>query len=147
MPSLEVASVNSLSESGLDGVVETCIVTICRLACVGTFVEAVGQGRVRFDRHDRHTVGKMSGGSGSKGDDKPGDVVDGEHGCPADIDYHEFPKAIFGVMPPSQDGFAIKSDFATCFVKEYLAARVAQDGNREKIVDKAGELMNYACFR
>jgi hypothetical protein len=41
-----------------------------------------------------------------------------------------------------QDGFAIEGDFTTCFVKEYLAACVAQDGNREEIVDKAGELMS-----
>jgi hypothetical protein len=48
------------------------------------------------------------------------------------------PKAIFGVAPPSQDDFPIEGDFATCFVKKYLTARVAQDGKGEKIVDKAG---------
>jgi hypothetical protein len=41
-----------------------------------------------------------------------------------------------------QDGFAIKGNFATCFVKEYLAAFIAKDGNGEEIVDKAGELMS-----
>ncbi len=39
-------------------------------------------------------------------------------------------------------GFPIKGDFATCFVEKYLAPCVAQDGNREKIVDKAGESMS-----
>jgi hypothetical protein len=36
-------------------------------------------------------------------------------------------KAIFGVTPPSQDGFPIKGDFATCFVEKYLAPCIAQD--------------------
>ncbi len=40
-----------------------------------------------------------------------------------------------------QDGFPIESDFATCFVEKYLAACVAQDGDREEIVDKARESM------
>jgi hypothetical protein len=39
------------------------------------------------------------------------------------------PKAIFGVMPPLQDGFPIKGDFATYFVEKYLAPCVALDGN------------------
>jgi hypothetical protein len=38
--------------------------------------------------------------------------------CPAIIDNHDMPKAIFGVMPPLQDGFAVKSDFASCFVEK-----------------------------
>jgi hypothetical protein len=52
------------------------MVIICQLAHVGTFVEAVGQGCVRFGRLGRHTVGEMSSGSGSKEDDGLGDVVD-----------------------------------------------------------------------
>jgi hypothetical protein len=52
------------------------------------------------------------------------------------------PKAIFGVTLPLQDGLPIEGDFTTCFVKKYLAARVIQDGNREGIIDKAGELMS-----
>jgi hypothetical protein len=51
------------------------------------------------------------------------------------------PKVIFGVTPTLQDGFLIKSNLATCFVEKYLAACVAQDGNKEEIDDKAGELM------
>jgi hypothetical protein len=80
-PSLEVTPVDSLDERGLEGVVETRIVMIRQSACVGTFVEAVGQGSVRFGRFDRHTVGEMSGGSGSKGNDGLGDVVDNKLGC------------------------------------------------------------------
>ena len=111
------------------------------MACVGIFLEAVCQGRVRFSMLDRYTVGKMFGGSSSKGDDGSVDVVDGELGCPAVIDNHDSLKAILGVPPTLQDGFAIEGDFATCFVKKYFAACVAQDGNREKIIDEDGESM------
>jgi hypothetical protein len=52
------------------------------------------------------------------------------------------PKASFGVMPPLQDGFPVEGVFASFFVEEYLVARVAQDSNREEIVDKAGESMS-----
>jgi hypothetical protein len=45
-------------------------------------------------------------------------------------------------MPPLEDGLLIEGDFATRFVKKYLAARIAQDGNGEEIVDKAGESMS-----
>jgi hypothetical protein len=45
-------------------------------------------------------------------------------------------------MPPLQDGFLVEGDFATCFVEKHLAACITQDGNREEIVDKAGELMS-----
>jgi hypothetical protein len=51
------------------------------------------------------------------------------------------PKAIFGITSPLQDGFPIKSDFATCFVEKYLAACVEQDSDGKKIVNKARELM------
>ena len=51
------------------------------------------------------------------------------------------PKAILGVTPPLQDGFPIEGDFATCFVEKYLAPCIAQEGDGEEIVDKAGELM------
>ncbi len=69
------------------------------MACVETFVEAVGQGCVRFGRFDRHTVGKMSGGCGSKGDDGSGDVMDSKLGCLAVVDDHDLQKAILGVAP------------------------------------------------
>jgi hypothetical protein len=71
----------------------------------------------------------MSSGSGREGDDRSRDISDGEFGCPAIIDNHDTPKAILGVTPPSQDGFPIKGDFATCFVEKYLAFCVAQDGD------------------
>jgi hypothetical protein len=60
----------------------------------------------------------MSGGSGSKGDDGSIVIVNGKLGCPAVVNDHDLPKAILGVAPPSQDGFAVKGDFATCFVKK-----------------------------
>jgi hypothetical protein len=84
----------------------------------------------------------MTSGSGSVGDDGSGDVADNYLGCPAIVDNHDLPKTIFWVVPPLQDGFLGKGDFATYFVKKYLAARVAQDGNSEEIVDKAKESMS-----
>jgi hypothetical protein len=80
---LEITSVNSFGESGLVRIVETCVVVICQLARLGTFVQAFGQGCIRLGRHDRHAVGKMSSGSSREGDDGSGDIVDGEFGCPA----------------------------------------------------------------
>jgi hypothetical protein len=41
-----------------------------------------------------------------------------------------------------QDGFRVKGDFATCFVKKYLAAHVAKNGKKEAIVDNAREWMS-----
>ncbi len=46
-----------------------------------------------------------------------------------------------GVTSPSQDGFPVEGDFATCFVKKILVACISQKGNGEEIVDKAGESM------
>ncbi len=88
------------------------------------------------------TVGEMSSRSGSEGNGGSGDVADGKLCCPAIADNHVLPKAIFEVAPPSQDGFAIEGDFTTCYLKEYLAARVAQDGDGEEIVNEAGMLMS-----
>jgi hypothetical protein len=51
-------------------------------------------------------------------------------------------RQFFGVTPPSQDGFPIEGDFATCFVEKYLTPCIAQDSNGEEIVDKVGELMS-----
>ncbi len=99
------------------------------MACVGTFVEAVDQGHIRFGRHSRHAVGEVSSGSGREGDDESGKTVDGEFGHPAIIDDHDTPKAILGVTPPLQDGFPVKGDFATCFVEKFLAPCIAQDNN------------------
>ncbi len=112
------------------------------MACVGTFVEAVGQGCVRFGWLDRYTVGKKSGGSGSKGDDGSVHIMDSKFGCPAVVDNLGLQKAILGVAPPLQDGFAIEGDFATCFVEKYLPVCIVQEEDGEEIVDKAGELMS-----
>ncbi len=92
-------------------------------------------------------MGKIYCGSGGEGNDGSGDVVDGQFGRPAIINDHDTPKSILGVTPPLQEGFPVKGDFATCVVEKYLASCVAQDGNGEEIVDKAGELMSWVCFR
>jgi hypothetical protein len=107
------------------------------LTHVGTFIEAVGQGRDRFGSLHRCAVGKLSGGSGSKGDDGSVDLVDSKLSSPAVVENLDWSKAILGVLPPLQDGFAIEGNFATSFVKKYLAAQIAQDGNGEEIVDEA----------
>ncbi len=75
------------------------------------------------------------------GDDGFGLFLDGKLSCPAVVNNLDSPKAILGATPPLQDGLAIECDFATCFVKKYLAALIAQDGNGEEIADKAMELM------
>jgi hypothetical protein len=72
-------------------IVATRVVVICQVACVGTFVEAVGQGCIRLGRHDRHVVGKMSSGGGREGDDGSGDILDGEFGCLVIINNHDTP--------------------------------------------------------
>ncbi len=118
MPSLEVASLNSLDESGFDGVVKNPVVIICQLACVGTFIEAVGQGGVRCGSLNRYAVGKLLGGSGCKGDDGSGFLMDSKLSCPAIVDNPDLPMAILGVVPPLQDGLAVECDFATCFVNK-----------------------------
>jgi hypothetical protein len=79
--------------------------------------------------YDRHADGEMSSGSGREGDDGSGDIADGEFGCPAIINNHDMPKAIYWVKSPSQDSFPIEGDFATCFVENYLAPCIAQDSD------------------
>ncbi len=49
---------------------------------------------------------------GCKEDDGLGRIVDSKLSCPAIVD-----NAILGVAPPSQDGLAVKGNFAKCFVK------------------------------
>jgi hypothetical protein len=71
----------------------------------------------------------MSSGSSREWDDGSGDILDGEFGHPVIIDKYDMPKAILGATPPSQDGFPIKDDFATCFVEKYLTPCIAQDDN------------------
>jgi hypothetical protein len=71
----------------------------------------------------------MSSGSGREGDDKSGNIVDGEFGCPAIINNNDTAKVILGVMPSLQDGIPIEGDFATCFVENYLTPCIAQVGN------------------
>jgi hypothetical protein len=125
LQSLEVSIVNSLDKCGLDRVVKARLVVIHQLAHVGTLVDTVGQGCVRFGSLDRYAIGKLSGGSGCEGGDGLGLVVDSKLSHPAVADNLDLPKAIVGVTPPLQDGLAIECDFATCFLKKYLATHVA----------------------
>jgi hypothetical protein len=57
-------------------------------------------------------------------------VINLQVGCPAIINDADMPEAMFGVTPPLEDDFAIKSYFATGGVEEYFATGVAEDCNR-----------------
>ena len=72
-------------------------------------------------------VETVSNGSSLRGGDV---VVDLQVGCPAIINNANAPEAMFGVMSPSEDDFAIKSCFATSGLEEYFATGVAEDCNR-----------------
>jgi hypothetical protein len=60
-------------------------------------------------------VETVSNGSSLRGGDI---VVDHQVGHPAIINNANAPEAMFGVMPPLEDDFAIKSYFATGGVEE-----------------------------
>ncbi len=57
-------------------------------------------------------------------------VIDLQVGPPAIINNANVPEAMFGVTPPSEDDFAIKSYFATNVIKEYFAIGIAEDCNQ-----------------
>jgi hypothetical protein len=62
---------------------------------------------------------------------RSGDIVfDLQVGCPAIINNANAPEAMFGVTPPLEDDFAIKSYFATSGIEEYFATSIAEDCNR-----------------
>jgi hypothetical protein len=65
-------------------------------------------------------------GSSLRGGDA---VIDLQVGCPAIINNANMPEAMFGVTPPSEDIFAIKSYFATGGIEEYFATSIAEDCN------------------
>jgi hypothetical protein len=71
-------------------------------------------------------VETVSDGSSLRGGDV---VVDLQVGCPAIINNANAPEAMFGVMPPSEDDFAVKSYFTTSGVEEYFASGVSEDCN------------------
>ncbi len=72
------------------------------------------------------TVENVSNGSSLRGGDV---VINLQVGCPAIINNANMPEAMFGVLPPLEDDFAIKSYFATGVVEEYFATSVAEDCN------------------
>jgi hypothetical protein len=71
-------------------------------------------------------VETVSNGSSLRGGDV---VIDLQVDCPAIINNANTPEAMFGVTPPLEDDFAIKSYFATGGVEEYFATGVAEDCN------------------
>ncbi len=56
-------------------------------------------------------------------------VIDLQVGCPAIINNTNAPEAMFGVTPPLEDDFTIKSYFTTGDIEEYFATSVAEDCN------------------
>jgi hypothetical protein len=138
LPSLEVSSVNCFDKSGFDGVVKTHIEVIYLLACVGTFVEAVGHGGIRCGSLSRYTVGKLPSGSGCKGDDGLGPVVDSNLSSPTVADSLDFPKAILGVAPALQDCLAAECDFATCFVKNTFQPALHRTAVERRLLTRPG---------
>ena len=66
-------------------------------------------------------------GSGLRGDDV---VIDVQVGHPAIINNANAPEAMFGVTPPSEDDFTIKSYFATGGIEEYFTTGITEDCNR-----------------
>jgi hypothetical protein len=56
-------------------------------------------------------------------------IINLQVGCPAIINDANVPEGMFGVTPPSEDDFAIKSYFATSGVEEYFATSIAEDCN------------------
>ncbi len=56
-------------------------------------------------------------------------VINLQVGCPAIINNANAPEVMFGVMPPLEDDFAVKSYFATGGIEEYLATSVTEDCN------------------
>ncbi len=79
-----------------------------KLLCIVVIVETV---------HNR---------SGLRGGDV---VINLQIGRVAIVNNLNMPEAMFGVTPPSEDDFAIKSYFATGGVEEYFATGIAEDCN------------------
>ncbi len=99
---------------------------MCQLLCIVTILETV---------HD---------GSSLRGGDI---VIDLQIDHPAIIDNANMPETMLGIMPHSEDDFAIKSYFATCGVEEYFATGVAEDCNRLEVVGEARKAVGHAGIR
>jgi hypothetical protein len=79
-----------------------------QLLCIVTIVETV---------HDDSSL-------------RSGDVViDLQVSRPAIINNANMPEVMFGVMPSSEDGVAIKSYFTTSGIEEHFTTSVAEDCN------------------
>ncbi len=71
-------------------------------------------------------VETVSNGSSLRGGDV---VINLQVGCPPIINDANAPEAMFGVTPPSEDDFAVKSYFATGGIKVYFAISITEDCN------------------
>ncbi len=76
--------------------------------------------------HIVEIIETVRNGSSLRGDDV---VIDLQVGRPAIINDANAPVVMFGVMPPLEDDFAIKSYFATSSIEEYFATNLTEDCN------------------
>ena len=75
-----------------------------------------------------------------------GIVTNGEFRVPSIVHEFDAPESILGVVPPSEDGLFIVGDFAPMLVEEDFAAGIAEDSDREEVVDEAGQSVGKACI-
>ena len=75
-----------------------------------------------------------------------GVVSNGNFGCPSIVHNFDAPESVLGVLPPSEDGLTIEGDFTTVLVEEDFASGIAEDGNKEEIVEEAGQSVGEACI-
>jgi hypothetical protein len=114
------------------------------LMSIGAFVEAV---LLRF--WDLVSGGRghhNSSGCCCEWDGRPlGVITNGEFRVPSVVPKFDAPESILGVAPPSEDGLYVVGDFAPMLVEEDFAAGIAEDSDREEVVDEAGQSVGEAC--
>ena len=65
---------------------------------------------------------------------------------PSIVHKFDVPESVLWVASSSEDGLAVEGDFAPVLMEEDFAAGVAEDGDREEVVDKAGQSVGEACI-
>ena len=56
------------------------------------------------------------------------------------------PESVLWVALPSEDDLSIEGDCTPVLMEEDFAASIAEDSNREEVVDKAGQSVGKACI-
>ena len=87
-----------------------------------------------------------AGGCGREGNWWPrGVVTNGEFCCPTVVHNFDTPQSVLWVAPPSEDGLTVEGHFTAVFVEGDFASSITEDGNREEVVDEAGQSVGKAC--